>query len=98
MKTWPHSSPTTTGWLPRPRPPANLLGALIYLNSGGPDGFTVPLGISFAMTKYSPTAGGQGDYQYVMVAALLVTVPLLVLFAVGQRYFVEGVATQGRKG
>ena len=76
----------------------NLQGSLIYLNSGSIDGFTVPLGISFAMTKYSPTNGGQGDYQFVMVAALLVTLPLLLLFAAGQRYFVEGVATQGRKG
>jgi len=76
----------------------NLQGALIYLNSGTIKGFTVPLGISFAMTKYSPTNGGQGDYQYVMVAALLVTLPLLALFAAGQRYFIEGVATQGRKG
>jgi multiple sugar transport system permease protein len=50
------------------------------------------------MTKYSPTAGGHGDYQYVMVAALLVTLPMLLLFAFGQRYFIEGVATQGRKG
>ncbi|HEY5981796.1 MAG TPA: hypothetical protein VIT41_19390 [Microlunatus sp.] len=58
----------------------------------------MPLGISYAMTKYSPNAGGQGDYQYVMVAALLVTLPMLVMIAFGQRYFVEGVATQGRKG
>jgi multiple sugar transport system permease protein len=76
----------------------NLMGALIYLNAGGVKGYTVPLGISYAMTKYSPTAGGQGDYQFVMVAALIVTLPLLALFAVGQRYFIEGVATQGRKG
>jgi multiple sugar transport system permease protein len=76
----------------------NLQGALIYLNAGSVEGFTVPLGIAFSMTKYSPTAGGHGDYQYVMVAALLVTLPLLALFAVGQRYFIDGVATQGRKG
>ena len=76
----------------------NLQGALIYLNAGGINGYTVPLGISYAMTKYSPTNGGQGDYQFVMVAALLVTIPLLLIFAFGQRYFVEGVATQGRKG
>jgi len=76
----------------------NLQGALIYLNGGTTDGFTVPLGISYAMTRYSPTNGGHGDYQFVMVAALLVTLPLLALFAVGQRYFIEGVATQGRKG
>ena len=76
----------------------NLQAALIYLNAGSVDDFTAPLGIAYAMTKYSPSAGGQGDYQYVMVASLIVTVPMLILFAFGQRYFIEGVATQGRKG
>ena len=76
----------------------NLMGSLIYLNAGTVNDFTVPLGIAYAMTRYSPTNGGQGDYQFVMVAALIVTLPLLLLFAVGQRYFIEGVATQGRKG
>jgi len=76
----------------------NLQAALIYLNGGGVDGFTVPLGISYAMTTFSPTNGGHGDYQFVMVAALIVTVPMLLLFAFGQRYFIEGVASQGRKG
>ncbi|WP_295791923.1 carbohydrate ABC transporter permease [uncultured Microbacterium sp.] len=76
----------------------NLQAALIYLNAGSVEEFTAPLGIAYAMTKYSPSAGGQGDYQYVMVASLLVTLPMLIIFAFGQRYFVEGVATQGRKG
>lgn len=76
----------------------NLQAGLIYLNAGSVEGFTAPLGIAYAMTKYSPTAGGQGDYQYVMVASLLVTLPMLLLFAFGQRYFIEGVATTGRKG
>jgi multiple sugar transport system permease protein len=76
----------------------NLQASLIYLNAGAPEDFTVPLGIAYAMTKYSPTAGGHADYQYVMVASLVVTLPMLLLFAFGQRYFIEGVATQGRKG
>ncbi len=76
----------------------NLQSGLIYLNAGSPEDFTAPLGIAYAMTKYSPTAGGHGDYQYVMVASLIVTLPMLLLFAFGQRYFIEGVATQGRKG
>ena len=76
----------------------NLQAALIYLNAGSVEEFTAPLGIAYAMTKYSPSAGGQGDYQYVMVASLLVTLPMLIIFAFGQRYFIEGVATQGRKG
>jgi multiple sugar transport system permease protein len=76
----------------------NLQAALIYLNAGSVEDFTAPLGIAYAMTKYSPTAGGHGDYQYVMVASLIITVPMLLLFAFGQRYFIDGVATQGRKG
>ncbi len=76
----------------------NFQSALIYLNSESIEDFTAPLGIAYAMTKYSPTAGGQGDYQFVMVASLLVTLPMLALFAFGQRYFIEGVATTGTKG
>jgi multiple sugar transport system permease protein len=76
----------------------NLQAALIYLNAGSPSDFTAPLGIAYAMTKYSPTAGGHGDYQYVMVAALLITLPMLIIFAFGQRYFVQGIATTGSKG
>jgi multiple sugar transport system permease protein len=76
----------------------NFQGPLIYLNFGRPEQYTVPLGISYAMTQFSPTAGGQGDYQYVMVASLLVTVPMMIIFAFGQRYFIEGVATAGLKG
>lgn len=76
----------------------NLQASLIYLNSGSVNGFTVPLGIAYAMTRFSPTNGGHGQYQYVMVAALVVTLPMLILFAFGQRYFIEGIATQGRKG
>lgn len=76
----------------------NFAGPLIYLNFGDPKGYTVPLGISYAMTTYSPTAGGHGDYQYVMVAALLVTLPILVIFSIGQRWFVEGLAQGAVKG
>lgn len=76
----------------------NFVAPLIYLNFGTPEQYTVPLGISYAMTMFSPTAGGHGDYQYVMVASLLVTLPMLVIFAFGQRYFIEGIASAGLKG
>jgi multiple sugar transport system permease protein len=29
---------------------------------------------------------------------LIVTLPMLIIFTLGQRYFIEGIATQGRKG
>lgn len=76
----------------------NFAGPLIYLNFGDVKDFTVPLGIAHAMTKYSPTAGGHGDYQYVMVASLIVTLPLLIIFAFAQKYFIEGIASTGLKG
>lgn len=76
----------------------NFVAPLIYLNFGTPEQYTVPLGIAYAMTMFSPTAGGHGDYQYVMVASLLVTLPMLVIFAFGQRYFIEGIASAGLKG
>ncbi|SDL37834.1 carbohydrate ABC transporter permease [Tessaracoccus oleiagri] len=76
----------------------NFTGALIYLNFGDVEDYTVPLGINYAMTQFSPTAGGEGDYQYVMVAALVVTLPMLLLFAFGQRYFIQGLSSGGLKG
>jgi multiple sugar transport system permease protein len=76
----------------------NLQAPLIYLNFGSPDQFTVPLGISYAMTQFSPTAGGHGDYQWVMTAALIVTLPMLALFAYGQKYFIEGATAGSLKG
>lgn len=76
----------------------NFTGALIYLNFGKPEEYTVPLGINYAMSKYSPTAGGHGDYQYVMVTALVVTLPMLLLFAFGQKYFIKGISSGGVKG
>jgi multiple sugar transport system permease protein len=76
----------------------NLQAGLIYLNLGSANDYTVPLGISYAMRLYSPLSGGNGDYQYVTTAALIVTLPMLILFAFGQRYFIQGIATEGRKG
>lgn len=76
----------------------NFTGALIYLNFGSTESYTVPLGINYAMAKYSPTNGGHGDYQYVMVTALVVTLPMLLLFAFGQKYFIKGIAAGGLKG
>lgn len=76
----------------------SFMGPLIYLNSGSVEEYTVPLGISYAMTLFSPTNGGHGDYQYVMVASLMVTLPMLVIFAFGQRYFIEGISAGSVKG
>jgi multiple sugar transport system permease protein len=34
----------------------------------------------------------------VIAATVITTVPMILIFFLGQRYFVEGIATSGRKG
>jgi multiple sugar transport system permease protein len=53
---------------------------------------TVQLGLqTFAGEYYA-------DWHLLMAAALVVTLPLVVLFLFLQRYFVEGIVTTGLKG
>jgi amino acid transporter len=67
--------------------PAVLIGVvsvlILAVNIGTPEIFTAVTSVAVIM---------------IYVAYLLVTIPMLILFAIGQRYFVEGLATQGRKG
>ncbi len=51
--------------------------------------FTVPIGLSFLQGEYGT------DYPALMGMALLSTLPVLVVFALFQRQFVEGVARSG---
>lgn len=75
----------------------DVLKPLIYLNNDT-SLFTVPIGLNSLFLKYNPIAGGEGDFQYIVTAALISALPLIIIFAFGQRFFVEGVATQARKG
>jgi ABC-type glycerol-3-phosphate transport system permease component len=43
-------------------------------------------------------AGRRGQWEVVLAASVIATVPMLIIFFLGQRYFVEGIATIGRKG
>jgi multiple sugar transport system permease protein len=60
--------------------------------------FTLPLGLKTLVDRFNQTAGGQGEFQYVMAASVVITVPMIVVFFLAQRYFVEGIATTGSKG
>ena len=53
--------------------------------------FTVPIGLAFFQDQFST------DYSALMAMALLSTLPVLIVFAFFQRYFVEGVARSGLK-
>jgi multiple sugar transport system permease protein len=68
----------------------DYLGPLLYLRS--PHLWTIQLGLKTFVTKYN------AEYALVMTGAVLSVLPIAVIFLVGQRYFVEGIATTGVKG
>jgi multiple sugar transport system permease protein len=74
----------------------DLMKPLIYLRDVNL--FTLPRGLQLLVAQENITAGGEGNMQYVMAAAVIITLPMIIVFFLGQRYFVEGIATTGRKG
>jgi multiple sugar transport system permease protein len=74
----------------------DLIKPLIYLRADNT--YTIPRGLKNLFDIYGPAAGGHGDYQVIIAGTVLATLPMIVIFFLGQRYFIEGIATQGRKG
>jgi multiple sugar transport system permease protein len=74
----------------------DLLKPLIYLRDDHL--YTIPRGLFVLLGQYGPSAGGEGDWQIIIAATVVATVPMIIIFFLGQRYFVEGIAAQGRKG
>jgi multiple sugar transport system permease protein len=74
----------------------DLLKPLIYLRDDHL--YTIPRGLFVLLGQYGPSAGGQGDWQIIIAATVIATLPMIVIFFLGQRYFIEGIAAQGRKG
>ena len=64
---------------------------LIYLND--PDNFTLQLGLRLFVDQTSASAFGP-----MFAMSVLALLPVVILFAVFQRYLVDGVATSGLKG
>lgn len=67
-----------------------LLTPVIYLSS--PEKFTLTLGLAF----YKGTVVTR--WNLIMAGAIISAVPILVLYAAAQRYFVQGIALTGLKG
>ena len=69
----------------------DFLGPLLYLGSDETK-FTLALGLATFQSIYT------AQWGYLMAASLVVILPIVVLFFVLQRYFVEGIALTGLKG
>jgi ABC-type glycerol-3-phosphate transport system permease component len=71
----------------------NFLAPLVYL-AGRPD--LRPLAVGLYTLR---GGGGQlPDTHYMMALSVLMILPMLILFAGGQRYFIQGVTLTGLKG
>jgi multiple sugar transport system permease protein len=72
----------------------DLLKPLIYLQNS--QYFTLPRGLKAILDQFGQ--GGEMQWEIVMAASVIITLPMLVIFFLGQRYFMDGIATSGLKG
>lgn len=62
----------------------DYLGPLIYLNQ--PAQWTLSLGLTEFLSKYS------AQWNYMMAAAVVFTLPLVIVFFIGNKHFVRGIS------
>jgi multiple sugar transport system permease protein len=67
----------------------DFLGPLIYLTDESQ--FTLALGLASFKGTYS------AQWGYLMAASTVILMPILVIFFVAQRYFIQGIALTGGK-
>jgi multiple sugar transport system permease protein len=70
----------------------DFMGPLIYLQSEHK--YTLQIGLR----QYEFAFGGAPAWNWLMAASLLVMLPVLIVFLIFQRYFIEGVTLTGIKG
>jgi ABC-type glycerol-3-phosphate transport system permease component len=64
---------------------------LIYLRDSST--FTVPRGLKALLDQFG--FGGEWHWEVVMTASVITTVPMIILFFLGQKHFIRGIATTG---
>lgn len=69
----------------------DFLTPLIYLNRQ--DLYTMSLGLASLKVE-----NGQTQWSLWMAASVILTLPMVLLFFLAQRFFIEGIATTGSKG
>ncbi|MGB9682186.1 MAG: carbohydrate ABC transporter permease [bacterium] len=68
----------------------DLLGPIIYLSD--PDKYTLAIGLSVFRSMYV------AQWHYLMAASVVILLPVIVVFFIGQRYFIQGITLTGLKG
>ena len=67
----------------------DYMGPFIYLTSN--DLWTVQIGLRSFVAQYD------AEYAMMMTGSVLSVVPIMIVFLLGQRYFIRGIATSGLK-
>ena len=73
----------------------DLLTPLIYLRDTAL--FTMPRGLKTVLDSFA-LGGGEGRWEIIIAGTVVTVIPMVIVFAIFQRYFIHGIATQGRKG
>ncbi len=68
----------------------DFLGPLIYLRN--PESYTLAIGLKLYFTQYG------AEWALLMAAATMFTLPMVIIFFIAQRTFIEGIALTGIKG
>ncbi|MBA3620429.1 MAG: carbohydrate ABC transporter permease [Acidothermales bacterium] len=71
----------------------DLLKPLVYLRD--PELFTLPRGLKAVLDQFGQ--GGERQWEIVLAANVVATLPMLLLFVVAGRYFVRGISLTGSK-
>lgn len=69
---------------------SDFMGPLIYLNK--PELYTVSIGLKSYIGEHNT------EWNYVMAASAVATVPIVILFFFAQKQFIEGISMTGIKG
>ena len=72
----------------------DLFKPLIFLQD--PALYTLSRGLKAVIDN--PAIGGAKEWELLAAAGVITTVPMIIVFFLGQRYFIEGIATTGSKG
>ena len=72
----------------------DLMRPLIYLRDSST--FTVPRGLKSMLDRFG--FGGEWHWELIVTASVITTVPMIIIFLLGQRQIIEGIATTGSKG
>jgi ABC-type glycerol-3-phosphate transport system permease component len=71
----------------------DYMGPLLYL-SKDPNKYTVALGLAMFRSAFL----GRTRWDLLMAASTMMIIPIIIIFFLAQRYFIQGIAVSGLKG